>query len=565
VLPLLGFYHPPAAETERWKNGLPDETARRCRRWASRMKAFPLTCTESRWVDPRGDVVKIRHRFSHIDVKDAWNTPAERIAPIPPVVALAKSYGFAVELGAEPCDLPIAIHTGPYAGVAGSATVEFAVRGLAAYRNERLVRDVPDDAGAASLLEEIGAELRKMVDAGELAPAVSLDRHYVARIDWHFANPAETLLALSEALPYVGARAREAVVKYGKAFMSRTNPLETKATANFKGKRREYFRLLPPEAYVKYVGRDGQRMASTPIGNEDRLNSVYALWAWAEATNDWEYLRAYRDRIRTMMEDVAQAREWATCGYFRGAGETRHWPGAGRGDDRGSVAAANGRLARWVTLGRVADRLGDRQWSERATYLLARTALLRFAQGKLVRYMYDEGFQKVEAEPDWMHRLSNASGNGGGQGLLWTNHWTGADDDVRQVIQWDEFGPLIAQAWGDHWHATQPLFQDLTPECARFLGDHLRNECARFVSAVETNAPAWFITRRPSSIGKETAMDNPRNSYGTFLGKAYALGASGPEMMRCQDIPFVRTGDLYHLRRLSANLACYAGLKWSDR
>lgn len=563
AMPLLGFYHPPAAKTAAWKNGLAEETALRCRRWAARMKAYPLGCTESRQVEPQTNQVTVRQQFSYIEIKDAWDTAAERIAPIPPVVLLAKSYGFPLELSAAPGASPIATHTGPYSGIAGSDTVEFTIRGLARYRNERLVREVPKGTGAADLLSEIRAELQKMIDAGELAPAASLDRHYVARIDWHFANPAETLLTLSEALPYLDRQTRKAVVEYAKDFLSRANPLEIEAVPNFRGLRREYFQLLPPEAYGKYVGRDGQRMASTPVSKEDRLNSVYALWAWADATNDREYLRANWDLIRTLMDDVVQSREWATCSYFRGANETRHWPGAGRGDDRGSVAAANGRFARWIALGRIADRLGNREWSERATYLLARTALLRFAQGKLIRYTYDQGLQNVEAAPDWMYRLSTASGNGGGQGLLWTDHWAGADDDVRQVIQWDEFGPSIAQAWGDHWHATQPLFQDLTPECARFLGDHLRGECTRFVSTVEKNAPAWFITRRPSNIGKETAMDNPRNSYGTFLGKAYALGASGPEMMRCQDIPFVRTGDLYHLRRLSANLACYAGLKWA--
>jgi hypothetical protein len=194
--------------------------------------------------------------------------------------------------------------------------------------------------------------------------------------------------------------------------------------------------------------------------------------------------------------------------------------------------------------------------------MLARTALVRFAQGKVIRYMYDERFQTIETDPDWMFRLSTASGNGGGQGLLWTEHWAGAEDDARQVVRWDEFGPIIAQMFGDNWNPVLPTFQDLTPECGRFLAEHLPEEHRRFADVVEENCPAWFITRRIANVGKEKFMDYPQNSYGIFLGKCYVLGADGTEMLRCQDIPFTKVGDVYHLRRLAANLRCFGGLKW---
>jgi len=562
VMPLLGFYHPPSRITETWKDGLPGEIISRCRTWSRRLRALPLGCAESRRPGEQQGEVTIRQSFEYLEIPDAWNTPRERLAPLPPVAALAKRYGFPVRIRGELARETIPTHSGPYGGIPGSDVAELTVSRLDPYLDEVPLRRIPESGDARLLVDELRGEIGKMIEAGRLAPAMSLDRHYVARIDIHFANPAETVLALSEALPYLGEGGRKAAVEYLLEHLRGEDPLQVREVPVFTGKRREYFTPLPPEVYMKNVDPQGRRLGMTSIRHEDRLDGMYALWLLARTTGDWSYLKEHWEAIQGLMDDCLAAREWATCGYFRGPGELRHWPGAGRGEDRGSVAAASGRFPRWVALARVAGRLGDRVWRERAAYLLARTALLRFAQGKLLEYLYGEKFQTIDTGPDWMFRLSTASGNGGGQGLLWTDHWAGPADDVRQVIQWDEFGPLISQMWGDHWQATLPLFQNLTPQCGRFLGDHLKEECGRFIGAVEKNAPAWFITRRPSNLGKETAMDNPRNSYGIFLGKCYVLGAPGSEMLRCQDIPFTRLGDLYHIRRLTANIARLGGMEW---
>jgi hypothetical protein len=227
----------------------------------------------------------------------------------------------------------------------------------------------------------------------------------------------------------------------------------------------------------------------------------------------------------------------------------------------GGVQTANGEFGRWVALARIMDRFGEAELRDYATYELARTALRRLAQAKYVRFFYDDGLFKIEEEPDWMVRMSTSPGESG-HSMLWAEHWAGADDDVRQLVRWDEFGPLISQVYLYNVNPELPTFNNLTAECGRFLWDHAREDCSRFIGAVELNAPDWHLVHRPPYLGNEISCDSPRNGYTVFLGKCYAQGVSGEEMLRYQDVPFVKTGDLYHIGRLVANLRCFGGLSW---
>jgi len=98
ITPLLGFYHPPAKQTAMWTGGIPKPIAARCRTWTKRLKHFPVRCHETQTVSADGGSVTFRQRFTYVDLPDDWNTPGEKIAPIPPAVAMAERYGFAVTI-----------------------------------------------------------------------------------------------------------------------------------------------------------------------------------------------------------------------------------------------------------------------------------------------------------------------------------------------------------------------------------------------------------------------------------------------------------------------------------
>ena len=552
VVPVLGFYHPLEAQTAAWRSGLPAELVARCRAWARRLKYFPLSCTASFRASADGAQVTVRHRFTFLALPDDWQTEGEKLAPLPPVLALAARYGFPVRLFGELAPHPIMTHSGPYSGVVGGEAVEFSIAGLDRYISEYPAPGDLAGEGAALLRDELREEIRKTISAGHLAPAMSLGRKHVSRMEMHFANPGETLLAIAEALPYLDEQTQQQAVAYALSEAQRLDPLAVQEVPCFEGARREYFTPLSPDQQRELM-RPLERMVTRTterISAEQRANNAYPLWALAQASGRLDIVRERWEKVKEVALWALRCADWATCGYFRQGNE-----------DRTSTRAANGQFARWLALARLGAALGDEQTAKLAAYMLARTALFRFAQGKVVRYMYDEKLQTIEAAPHWMARLSTSVGESG-PALLWTDHWTGAEDDVRQVIRWDEFGPVVAQMFGDHWDPILPPFQELVPECGRFLGDFLLEESARYVAAVERVAPFWYLTRRQASFGKEISTDSPRNSFSIFLAKCYVLGADGGELLRYQDIPFTRVGDLYHIRRLVANVRCMGGLKW---
>lgn len=552
LMPLLGFYHPPASVTAGWKSELPAEAVRQCRAWARRLKCIPVGCAESRQVSDGGATATVRQRFTYQELEDDWHSGFEKIAPIPPVVALAQRYGFAVRCSGHLATLPIPTHSGPYCGVVGTDTVEFSVRGLDRYLNEEVVSAAPGDEQGRLLVDELRREVARLVAAGLLAPATSI---LIYGREFHFANPGETLLALAEALPYLDDAGHAEALRFALKETERNDPFRPREVPAFEGARREYFTPISPEEQERLCGSKGKtpnpaRGLSVAVSQEARANNVYACWALARAGDQWDWLREHWSQIKSVAFSGRRWNDWATGGHFWQSNE-----------DRGNAGAVNGQFARWIALARIARRFDDRECEERAISVLARTALLRFAQSEVARYMYDEKFQTIDAEPDWMRQLSTAPGESG-PNPLWTDHWAGADDDVRQVIRWDECGPVIATVDTDQLRPILPAFLELTPECGRFLGDQLGLECRQFVQAVERNAPDWFVTLRQANLGEENSVDSPRNSLSVFLGNCYALGVGGAKMTQCLDIPFCRVGDLYHLRKLTANLRCLGGLKW---
>jgi len=550
LLPLLGFYHVPVAETEKWAQSLPDDIVSRCRTWARRLKCYPTGCRELRRVAGGGKDVAIRYEYSFLELPDVWATKAEKLAPVPPAAALAKRYGFDVEISGKLAPLAIPTHSGPYTGIADSDAVELTVHGMDRYINEAAAPGETTSESAKVLVEELREEVAKMVDAGPLAPVTSFRP---AKFEAHFRNPAETLLALSEALTYLDGPGREEAVEYILDELKRANPARAKTAGVMyaKAANRNYRPNVPPP-----------RRPEWRIRQEERANSAYAFWAFAAGSGDWERVKANYDAVRAQATSPLRAREWAICGYFQGGSEARGGAAAARGEDRGSAQAVNGRFARWVGLARLARRYGDTDTADRCAYLLARCAMNRAALGAIVGYMYDEKFQTIE-DPGWMYKYSSGSGESG-PGLLWSKHWAGEASDLRTVVRWDEFAPCISQCEGDHWRPIWMHLQDLTPECGRLCAnvEILRRRTAVFVAGVERNCPAWYMTNREANVGKEIHLDDPRNSCGVFLGKCHVLGVPGSEMLKYQDIPFVRVGDLYHIRRLVANLRCFGGLKW---
>lgn len=556
MVPVFGFHHPLLKDTDLWQRGLPAEVVDRCRKWAARMKHVPLTCSESYRVQNNAAAVSIVHSYTYREVPDDWGTKGEKIAPVSPAVGLAARYGFPVELSGPPAPMPIPTHSGPYTGVAGADSVTITISGLGKYVNET-VASPPATPEAQVLVKELRAEIGKMARAGVLAPAVDLKLGNPNRMPFYFVGSAPMLQALAEAYPYLDEKGRASALDLASAYTAKWPPLMAKPVNCWEGPRREYYRLLDPDEHIALGCRDGGRMRSRPPGPLQ----LYPLWRFARATGRWDVLedlvRDQRDLILSRARRNMDAAEWATCGYFYNGS---HWNGHIR---RGGVEWANGEFSEFLALARIARRMQDADAGAFATYRLAKTALRRAAQGRLIRYMYDEEFQTIDVDPDWPHRVGGMR-----SGRLWPYRWADEEGDVRQVLIWDEAGPAIAQIYADlggfgpqhtRWI---PVFSEVTPELARFLGDHVQAETRRFVDVYDLNCPYWHITRRMCDVGTECSIDDPRGPYGVFLVMCYGLGADGADMLRRQDIPYTRIGDLFHIEKLAAGIRALGGVRW---
>jgi len=362
-------------------------------------------------------------------------------------------------------------------------------------------------------------------------------------------------------LPYLGGSDLTDAVDFVVNFISYRNPLTTTGVARWSGPRREYSTILTLAQQVVNLTKSSYDPPE-PVTEEERANNAYALWAFGENSGRWDVVSPLWNTIKSTADYAQNRREWATCGYFT----TRStWDGGqlhfAEKKELSGVQSNTGQFARWVAVARMASQFSDTTAREHAMYMLARTALLRFAQGYIVQYIYDEDIQTITEPSDWMKTYSTATGENG-HGTLWTDNWAGYENDVRQAIRWDEFGPVIHQVYAYGWHPVMPAFENMTPECGRFLTDHASGHCTRFIQTVEWNAPAWYSIRNYAYLGIENTTDNPRHPFQIFMGKCYVQGTAGSELVKYQDMPFVKVGDLYHMRKVAANLRTFGGLQW---
>src|SRR5690606_31258669 len=115
--------------------------------------------------------VRIIQHFTFRELADDWGTAGQKLAPVPPVLAMAMRYGFPIELSGQPAALPIATHSGPYSGIVGAEAVEYAIHGLQRYIDQPPVDNPGGNPQAEELVRELRGEVAKMMAAGPLASA----------------------------------------------------------------------------------------------------------------------------------------------------------------------------------------------------------------------------------------------------------------------------------------------------------------------------------------------------------------------------------------------------------
>jgi len=93
---------------------LPAAIVRRCRFWAKAMLAYPLACREDYRIDPKSGDVTIRNRFTFAEGDNDFACKPRRLAPAPPIFALAAEKQQGVRFGQKLVDTHLLTYLGPY-------------------------------------------------------------------------------------------------------------------------------------------------------------------------------------------------------------------------------------------------------------------------------------------------------------------------------------------------------------------------------------------------------------------------------------------------------------------
>jgi hypothetical protein len=97
----------------------------------------------------------------------------------------------------------------------------------------------------------------------------------------------------------------------------------------------------------------------------------------------------------------------------------------------------------------------------------------------------------------------------------------------------------------------------MVPELGRFMADHLKAESEAFCRRVVENQPHWYATYAEAILSGEIGFNMPSDAYGQFLARAWILGERPEQLERYIDVPWLKTGDLYYLHKLTETVKAY--------
>ena len=179
-------------------------------------------------------------------------------------------------------------------------------------------QDLP---GFVPLEQRLEQEIRKLIDAGHLAPGLStFEQHYRGdafawgwELDDYWHNPAETVYTLALAIPHLPAQLRAEAKEYLRSEFERFPPTEF-VHIGPEGARREYAEL-PPEFGADWPRRHAQ--ADTPQtqahwpGWSFNPFNIYASFKYAELFPEQAggILNALRDKVAALPDDEGFLRE----------------------------------------------------------------------------------------------------------------------------------------------------------------------------------------------------------------------------------------------------------------
>jgi len=344
-------------DTQEWQQRMPSAAARKCSSLVPYLHAMPVECDESFALDTETGCVKIKHRFTFLNIQDAWETRLVRFSPMPPVVSLAMRSGYPVKTNYETRSMRYDTVFGPLYAAIDTDIIEWEIPAPLA-----LVNRPPAPAEAANP----GAQ-----PASSVLPAEELRKRGLGRGEAAY-------------LPFEGIETRwgtmdeAAKTKFAAAVTALFEDLGVFDTSRL---RLVSDPLSGKRGYVDSWLSDSY--GSRPKQTYNAARFLKAAWAYGEYCKKADAVKSHWDSILVHFDLLCTASDWALNSPL--ASLDAGMPRRGSAVDLDlctTLAVYEGLLA----TARMAKQVGDMETFELAVCMAAKTQALIYFFHKYERY-----------------------------------------------------------------------------------------------------------------------------------------------------------------------------------
>ena len=230
--------HPFGAEklekeaTQAWKKKVPADVVKKLDFWAAAAMAYPVGCKETFSIDAKRGVVAVRNEYTYETLDNAWGIAPMHLAPLPPVLANARHFGYDVKVkSGKLLEKLCPTFQGYYEAVKGTAIVYELP--LSRFRNHTLA---PVAIRNNATADAVTKKLTEVLESGKWM-TFSGDDHYDPECSM---DSLHNLRIMAWALWSIAPEKRAKVLKFLTAGLGKFGP-------------KEYIEFVTPFAGTKWV------------------------------------------------------------------------------------------------------------------------------------------------------------------------------------------------------------------------------------------------------------------------------------------------------------------------
>lgn len=546
LFPLFGRARPTSAATEGWGAALPSDVQARVSSWAPRLYAFPRSVAETYAYSEQTDTATITDTFTYTTVRPGGTS----WAPLPPVLGVARDTALpGLSVSGPVIDGGVPTEYGPSQGIEGVTSYSWSLPALDRFTGPRAAPgggNVP-----ASLQARFDHEVDSLTSQAHWQPWL-LGTHMPSNVpggDVYWCNPADSLALVAELLPLTQGSRRAALRDWLRTERQAFPPETTSAVSPIVGAERGP--LGTPGIYCEFW----TRFYPWAFSVRQTLWAAWGLSRYYQETGD-AVSPGVATAIRSIVDADLAEQDWATGHWFAGF------------EDR-QTAVENGNRY-WAGLAGASWLLGEASHPDEGLVraLLAKATVTRVAMAHLPRWQASAGLVTLPtdlgsgaANAAWMPASSSEW-----IGFVFTYDWSTPDDDPRQTIFLDQFRVYLDDSkWrrgyipGGYTNYAPP-YRSFVHPLGELLAAAVGDEAAIYAAKFREMQPHWWVPFADANLGVEANIQQPADSHGIFLARAWLEKAPAATLERESGYPWlVSGGDLFTLHKLAEAIRAYRG------